>query len=711
MKHLAQTAGCRSLYSIVQRSDGIVFGPENLLEGDPFASPPGTLYKNPPKILRTVFQTHRAMTVGPYTDEYGTFVSAFAPVINPGTAEVILVIGMDFEASDWKWNVISDVALPIILTIFLVFLLIVYVYLQKTHMALRAREATLHESEDKYRQLAETSHDVIVTVDLNFKITYTNKAALNFTGVIDPVGMSLIDFTPEYLRPLQEEIMQKRREGFSDMLAFEWEIIQPTGKISTFDIRATLLTKNGDPSGVMFVARDITERKASEETLRTMVEMLDSAPNSITIHDTEGRFHYANRKTLTLHGYNKGEFMDLNLSKLDVPESQAKIVERLRLVANTGEASFEVTHFRKDNTTFPLEVFAKTVTWSGKPAILSIATDITERKRAEDALRVSVAQLLANLENTPNVAIQWYDETGRVQYWNPASEVMYGWKTEETIGKTLDALIYTPEEAAEFLDMLGSIRATGKSFGPYETPFRRKDGSSGWLLSTTFGMPMAEGRTGFVCMDVDITKRKQAEVALRVSEERYRGILEEMEEAYYEVDLKGNFTFFNESMCKTLGYSRDELIGMSNRVYTSPETVIKTALIFNEIYRTGIPRTMFDYDIIRKNGEKRTLEASVSLLKKPSGKIIGYRGVLRDVTERLKAEEAGKEAHQHVERQMRFIDALLSAIPTPVFYKDTDGRYLGCNRAFSEIMGVTQEQVKGKTVYELLAWRTCTCIS
>jgi hypothetical protein len=141
MKKIAHVAGCRSLYSMIIRGNGIVFGPENLQEKDQYASPPGTLYKTPPEKLRSVFQNRKAITVGPYTDEYGTFVSAFAPVISPGTGEVVLVIGMDIEAADWKWNVASDAALPITLTIFLVLLMMVFVRLQNIHILLNPSSA------------------------------------------------------------------------------------------------------------------------------------------------------------------------------------------------------------------------------------------------------------------------------------------------------------------------------------------------------------------------------------------------------------------------------------------------------------------------------------------------------------------------------------------------------------------------------------------
>jgi two-component system, cell cycle sensor histidine kinase and response regulator CckA len=129
--------------------------------------------------------------------------------------------------------------------------------------------------------------------------------------------------------------------------------------------------------------RDISERKQTEESLRIMAEMLDNAPGSITVHDMDGRFLYGNQKTFSLHGYDRDEFMAINLHDLDVPESEALIGQRMRLIQEKGEAAFEVSHFRKDGTVFPLEIFTKNAIWAGKPAILSIATDITERKKVE----------------------------------------------------------------------------------------------------------------------------------------------------------------------------------------------------------------------------------------------------------------------------------------------------------------------------------------
>jgi diguanylate cyclase (GGDEF)-like protein/PAS domain S-box-containing protein len=135
-------------------------------------------------------------------------------------------------------------------------------------------------------------------------------------------------------------------------------------------------------------------------------------------------------------------------------------------------------------------------------------------------------------------------------------------------------------------------------------------------------------------------ERKRVGEKLRESEEKYRTILENIEEGYYEVDLAGNFTFFNDSMCRLLGYSKEELMGMNNRQYTDQENAKRLYQAFNQVYITGEPGRGFDWELIRKDGTQRTGEASFSLKKDASGKPIGFRGFVRDITERKRAEEA-----------------------------------------------------------------------
>jgi len=136
----------------------------------------------------------------------------------------------------------------------------------------------------------------------------------------------------------------------------------------------------------------------------------------------------------------------------------------------------------------------------------------------------------------------------------------------------------------------------------------------------------------------EINERMKSENALRDSEKKYRTILESIEEGYFEVGLSGNFAFFNEALSNITGYPSKDLLGMNNRDYTSPRTAKKMYRIFNKVYRTGKPAITTDYEIIRKDGEARTLELSANAIKDNSGKPIGFRGIVRDVTEKLKAE-------------------------------------------------------------------------
>ena len=154
----------------------------------------------------------------------------------------------------------------------------------------------------------------------------------------------------------------------------------------------------------------------------------------------------------------------------------------------------------------------------------------------------------------------------------------------------------------------------------------------------------------------EISERRRAEEALRESEEKYRSILENIEDGYYEVDLAGHLTFFNDSVCRISGRTKEELMGMNDREYTDQENAKKLYQTFNQVYRTGEPRRALDWEVIRKDGTPKYMEASVSLRKDSSGKPIGFRGIVRDVTERKRAEEALKEKTEELARSNRDLE-------------------------------------------------------
>jgi PAS domain S-box-containing protein len=179
--------------------------------------------------------------------------------------------------------------------------------------------------------------------------------------------------------------------------------------------------------------------------------------------------------------------------------------------------------------------------------------------------------------------------------------------------------------------------------------------SQAFLLSFRFSNALAtvelqrrDLRNTLESYKTEIINRTHAEEAMRQSEEKHRTILNSIEEGYYEVDLDGNMTFFNDSLCKIIGYPKNELIGINYRQFMGEETAGQVYQTFNQVYRTGKATKSFDWESISKDGKKKYVETSVSSMLNSEGQPIGLRGVARDVTERKKAEEQSKLHQQQL---------------------------------------------------------------
>ncbi|MFZ5573243.1 MAG: PAS domain S-box protein [Thermodesulfobacteriota bacterium] len=136
------------------------------------------------------------------------------------------------------------------------------------------------------------------------------------------------------------------------------------------------------------------------------------------------------------------------------------------------------------------------------------------------------------------------------------------------------------------------------------------------------------------------------------SDEEYRIILESIQDGYCEMDLSGNFTFFNTFLTRILGYSHAELIGMDGRKIMDEPTAKKVFRTFRDIYRSGKPVHGFDYEVIRKDGARRQIEVSASLVRRGDGRAVGFRSIVRDITERKKAEADLRQARDELERRV-----------------------------------------------------------
>lgn len=160
---------------------------------------------------------------------------------------------------------------------------------------------------------------------------------------------------------------------------------------------------------------------------------------------------------------------------------------------------------------------------------------------------------------------------------------------------------------------------------------------------------------------------RQDEEALRRSEEKYRTILEDIEDGYYETDLRGNFTFFNSALCRIWRYPPEELMGMNYRQYTDEPNAKALYKAFTTAYGTGLPGKLMDYEIIRKDQTRMAAQQSFTLIKDAEGKTVGFRGIVRDISERKALE---REREETLEKLQQTLESTVHAMAMAVESRD-----------------------------------------
>ena len=493
------------------------------------------------------------------------------------------------------------------------------------------------------------------------------------------------------------ERMARMRQG-DDIVGEEWEITRADGEKRLLSISTSVLKTSDGIAHVLALMQDITERKRaegvlqqSEEKYRTILENIEDAYYEV---DLPGNLTFFNDSLCRLVGYSEEELMGMNNRQLTDPENAKKLYQEFNKVYRTGGSSkvFNWEIIKKDGTKRNVEASVSLIKDSRGHSIgfRGIVRDITEHKGAEDALRESEERyrnILSNIED----GYYEVDISGNFSFFNNSLCKILGYPKEEMIGMNNRAYM-DKETARRVYQAYNQVYTTGEPLKAFGYKIIRKDGIERFVESHVSLLTNAKGeRIGFRGIARDMTERKQAEEALRQSEERYRTILENIEDGYYEVDLPGNFTFFNDSLCRMLGYSRDEMIGMGNQQYTDQENRKKLFQAFNEIYRTREPTKGFDWKVFRKDGTKLFGEVSVSLIKDSKGQPIGFRGIARDITKRKQAEEA-----LHNEKQ-RF-QTLSDQAPFGMVMIDQDGTFKYMNPKFRELFGYDLTDIPdGKT--------------
>ena len=312
-------------------------------------------------------------------------------------------------------------------------------------------------------------------------------------------------------------------------------------------------------------------------------------------------------------------------------------------------------------------------------SVRTMRRESSERKQAEEALRESEAQKAAILDGI-STNLAFVNEDLEILWANKSSADSVNRNVDEIIGHKCYELWADPDAPCDDCP-------TAKAFQTKKTEQAITHPPDGRVWEEK-GEPLFDEKgelIGVLEIAHDITAKARAEDALRESEEKYRTILENIEDGYFEVDSTGNLTFFNESLCRILGYPKDELMGMNNRQYMDAENSKKVYQVFKKIYATGIRSKEIDYEIIRKDGSKNYIAASVSLMQDAKDNPIGFRGIARDITESL-------QAKKHLERYQ----IIMEASPDPVTVYDPEGRVTYVNPAFEEAFGWSHKELINK---------------
>lgn len=276
---------------------------------------------------------------------------------------------------------------------------------------------------------------------------------------------------------------------------------------------------------------------------------------------------------------------------------------------------------------------------------------------------------------------------------NQSALALFGCTSEELLGQALaDLSSPTQPDGRASAPILREKVAAALSGEPQTFGWlsQRPDGATFRTGVTLQRLQRREG-SPIAAWIQDLGEHTQAEAALEESEARYRAILESLEDGYYEVDLAGHLTFFNEALCRILGYPAHELHGMNYREYTGLETARNLFQAFNSVFTTGEPVKGFTWQHYRKDGTTAYVETSISLIRDATGEPVGFRGIARDVTERRQVEEAlraSEERHR----------VLLEASPDPIAMYDEVGRATYVNPKFEQVFGWSADELLGKRI-------------
>ena len=449
-----------------------------------------------------------------------------------------------------------------------------------------------------------------------------------------------------------------------------------------------------------FKSKSISEPSYSED-VRRIINFFDAGPDMFFIINPEGLITTVNSFAAQHLGYSKEELVGMPawsiIHKDDLSYVKSKVSEIIQNKIDQSELEFRKV--KKDGSIIYIHERTKLALLENNEIneIIIICRDITDKKDAREKLN-SEEERYRTLANNLNVGLyrSTTDKNGHFIEVNPALIKMFGYNNrEEFIKLTISDLYVNSKDRIEFHDVIlkqGSVRGR-------EMLLKRKEGTHFHASISSVVIADKEGTPLYYDGIVeDITQRKNDEEKIRKKEEQYKSLFNLSPSGITLLDIDGTIIDVNPAYSKLFGYSIKKLIGQNIRILVHPDFKSK---VQNNIKKILSGEVLIEVvKSIRKDGSIVYLELYEKKIELPDGKT-GILSIANDITERVIIEKKLKKEHKLSEHYLKLFEGVISATPYPIFYKDKDGNYLGCNNAFIEQLGVTVEEITGKKVFEI----------
>ncbi len=545
----------------------------------------------------------------------------------------------------------------------------------------KASEKKLQNSEALYRSIISASPDMITFTDLQGNILFSSPNVSAISGYSDSQGFlnhSFLDFIIPDEREAAKSRIEKMFQGIQTGIR-EYRAIKADGTLFDIEVNSDFIyDAEGNKTSMVFITRDITARKTAEEKLKKSEEqyrnLVETINDVIYEIDPGGNIKFVSPSVIHVLGYEIEEVLGRNIFEFIHPDDVEEIRNSLKNINDKSYSFMEYRYIRKDGST---NWVRSSTTPILKDGIIiggtGTLTDITERRITEEKLRKS-EETHRHIIETINDVIYEIALDGTVIYVSPAIEKITGYSPEELIGTNFFRIV-NPDDVPNIVKRLASQDSTAPSY--LDLRFVSKQGEIRWarsLPSKVFEKDRVVGRTGIL---TDITQQKIVEQELQRREESFRSMVENLNDVVYEVTNQGIVNYVSPSIERFLGYKPEELIGKNFFAYMHeadrPLIIERLSKLDQRDY------SFMEYRYYSKEGEIRWVRSSTNPIFE-NGKMIGGRGVLIDITERKKAEEALRLSEERLQN-------LINSQTSLVLWTDLQGKHIYWNPKFEEEYG------------------------